>query len=269
MFPNPVKGTIHPKGWSRPSGNVEFVVTRTSADHVATNQGKGLDISSRRCNVDPVLAMAAGKVVIRDDTQGIIVLDHGTGYRTHYAHMKQLRYGVGASVALGAALGMVSDAHDPSITNFAGCHLHFGITRYISGAWVAQDPWPLLNQNGVPDMTITILRYPALRQNAVKAGTLVGYRPSPEPKTKSGTWSAASGFPADAEATFDPLPAGWPAGPYQRVTAGHYAGYYVNNAQVTLGPLPSGFTQADIDAAELAAAQAVADAAVKEAGKYR
>ena len=142
-FANPVPGYIHPKGWVPPAGSLEMYVIRDCADHAATNQGCALDINNGRCD-GKVLAAAAGKVQWRDDVQGIIRIDHADGSRTGYAHMSPILVAVGQAVAQGQQIGEIGDAHDPSITNFSGCHLHFAIQLSATGPEV--DPWPYMNQ---------------------------------------------------------------------------------------------------------------------------
>lgn len=146
-FSNPVPGVIRPKGWVRPAGNVEFAVTRTCADHQATKQGCALDLGNRRCG-DPVLGAKAGTVVFWQALNGIIRILHANGWRTDYSHMSGVLVKVGDSVADQQRIGSVGSVHDPAISNFAGCHLHFNT---VDPAGQQQDPYPLLRQNGAID----------------------------------------------------------------------------------------------------------------------
>ncbi len=150
MFANPVHGTIRPLGSPKIVGNP--VVTRDCAGHRATSQGCALDIGFARCG-DPVIAAAAGTVLpfgppiagvtVGDAAQGIVKIDHGGGWRSVYAHMNGVLVKPGQFVTEGQQIGVVGDAHDPRVTNFAGCHLHFELV--LNG--VEQDPWPLLDQH--------------------------------------------------------------------------------------------------------------------------
>lgn len=117
-------------------------VTRDCAGHRATNQGCALDLGDGKCT-RPVLAVAAGTVTYRNTVQGILRIDHGGGWQSDYAHMSPLLVAIGTKVTQGQQIGEIGDAHDPTVLNFFGCHLHFGIL--LNG--VEQDPWPLLNQN--------------------------------------------------------------------------------------------------------------------------
>lgn len=147
-YANPVPGVLHPKGWSRPAGNVEFQITRDCADHRATNQGCAVDIWNGRCD-GQVLASRAGRVVTVYPPEGIVRIDHGDGDISGYAHMFPILVSFGQNVAAGQQIGEVSDAHSASIPNFSGCHLHFAIER--NGVEI--DPLPLLTGD---DMTIIV-----------------------------------------------------------------------------------------------------------------
>jgi peptidoglycan hydrolase-like protein with peptidoglycan-binding domain len=86
----------------------------------------------------PVHAAASGRVIFAgyDDGFGLtVVLDHGNGLHTRYAHLSSAAVSPGASVAAGALVGRVG------ATGFAtGPHLHFEVT--IRGA--NADPAPAL-----------------------------------------------------------------------------------------------------------------------------
>lgn len=269
-FPNPVRGVIQAKA-EKWKGTPVFRQVRTAADHAATGQGFANDFGNGRGNADPVLAVGAGSVITVDPVQGIVVVQ-SSSWRWGYAHMRQIRVARGNAVAVGQQLGLVSDAHDPSVTNFSGPHLHFAIWRKTadrpdgSFIWEPQDPWPLLSQNAASggEMDTVQRIYPARRDCSTKGGALTGYRLNPPPLTKAGTFAAGSGFHSDSEFTITPTPAGWPAGPYQRVVDGFYQGYLVANAQINLGPEPvagAGNSQAELDAAYNAGRQAVLAAA--------
>lgn len=71
-----------------------------------------------------------------------------------------------------------------------------------------------------------------LTQWSTKVGDLYGYKIGAPPKKT--TWSRASDAATDAIVSkVDPLPAGWPSGPFLRVTNGAYAEYMVPLASVT------------------------------------
>ena len=144
-YVNPVPGLVHPKGWIRPAGNTDFVIVRDCADHQATNQGCALDLGNERCD-GKVFAIAAGTVRDVDPVQGIVRIVHADGSVSAYAHMVPILVVPKQVVAQGDQIGEVGDAHDPSITNFSGCHLHFAFEP-VAGAGEV-DPTFLLNQSG-------------------------------------------------------------------------------------------------------------------------
>jgi len=141
MFANPTAGG-RIQALNEQWDGTSIIVTRDCAGHRATNQGCALDLGDRRCT-RPVLAVAAGTVVFRDLVQGIIRIAHAGGWQSDYAHMSPLLVSKDQPVAQGQQIGEIGDAHDPAVTNFSGCHLHFGLL--LNG--VEQDPWPLLSQN--------------------------------------------------------------------------------------------------------------------------
>jgi len=75
----------------------------------------------------PVIAAANGKVIRAefDPTTGkTITIDHGNGWETRYAHLRNLLVLEGACVQLGALIGTVGK------TGLAyGTHLHFEVLR--------------------------------------------------------------------------------------------------------------------------------------------
>ena len=68
-----------------------------------------------------------------------------------------------------------------------------------------------------------------------KVGDLFGYKLGVAPRKT--TWTKVSGASCDAIVSkVEPLPVGWPAGPFLHVTNGTYAGYMVPQASVTFTP---------------------------------
>lgn len=74
-----------------------------------------------------------------------VVIDHGNGYRTYYAHLKSKTVSAGDKVVQGQVIGYsgntgrVSPA--PTASNpYAGTHLHFEIRKYSQGSYVKVDP---------------------------------------------------------------------------------------------------------------------------------
>jgi murein DD-endopeptidase MepM/ murein hydrolase activator NlpD len=82
----------------------------------------------------PIRAVSAGTVVYSGWFGGygnLVVVDHGNGLSTAYAHQQQIYATVGQSVAQGESLGEVG-----STGNSTGAHLHFEVR--INGS--AVDP---------------------------------------------------------------------------------------------------------------------------------
>lgn len=84
---------------------------------------------------------AASAIVVYAGPQGgygrTIVLDHGDGVRTHYAHLSAIHTSVGAFVAEGEVIGAVG-----STGRSTGPHLHFAVTDEL-GAFL--DPVAVLD----------------------------------------------------------------------------------------------------------------------------
>jgi len=87
---------------------------------------KGIDIANR---ASPTVVAADSGKVITSGWSGVgygnhVVIDHGNGYRTLYAHMQRLFVVPGQTVARGAALGQMG-----STGRSTGIHLHFEIIK--------------------------------------------------------------------------------------------------------------------------------------------
>ena len=89
----------------------------------------------------PVLAALGGRVVLAESLSGYgltVVLDHGQGLQTLYAHLQATLARVGDRIEQGQPLGQLG------MTGTAtGPHLHFELRSLTNGA-VAHDPTPHL-----------------------------------------------------------------------------------------------------------------------------
>ncbi|MBC4014517.1 M23 family metallopeptidase [Siccirubricoccus deserti] len=86
----------------------------------------------------PLRAAAAGHVVLAEElyfTGDTIILDHGHGVQTLYAHMSRLDVAPGQRIAAGAHLGASG-----ATGRVTGPHLHFGLTWFATRL----DPQPVL-----------------------------------------------------------------------------------------------------------------------------
>ena len=84
---------------------------------------EGIDFAVRTGT--PVYAAAAGTVVKAGWSGGygyLVVIDHGNGYQTYYAHNSRLCVSVGQSVSKGQNI-----AYSGSTGNSTGPHLHFEV----------------------------------------------------------------------------------------------------------------------------------------------
>lgn len=80
-----------------------------------------------------------------------VVIDHGNGYRTYYAHLKSKTVSVGDTVSQGDVIGYSGNTGRvtpmPTASNpYAGTHLHFEIRKYSAGSYVKVDPKKYLPQ---------------------------------------------------------------------------------------------------------------------------
>jgi len=93
----------------------------------------------------PVRSIGAGKVVAAGwafSGYGIsVVVDHGNGYQSHYAHLSSTKVSVGQRVATGQTVGLEGSTGDST-----GPHLHFEIHN---GLWNQVDPAGWLRARGV------------------------------------------------------------------------------------------------------------------------
>ena len=88
---------------------------------------------------DGVFASDAGVIVFAGWANGgygnMVMIDHGNGYQTLYAHLSTVSAGCGQSVYTGSYIGAVG-----STGNSTGAHLHFEV-RYLGGFI---NPWYVL-----------------------------------------------------------------------------------------------------------------------------
>lgn len=126
----------------------------------------------------PVLAAADGDVVKSEFDDGgygnHVVIDHGTGYTTVYAHLSQLRVGAHIHVRAGQLIGLVG-----STGNSTGAHLHFEVRmrgQEGNGFHGAVDPRPLVEWPGVTVATPAPL--PEGKVRVVATGLNVRQAPS-------------------------------------------------------------------------------------------
>jgi murein DD-endopeptidase MepM/ murein hydrolase activator NlpD len=129
------RGSNIPTGWPVDPGvasvSSPFGARRSGAWH------QGIDLSAPKGT--PVRATAAGRVVVAErsgDYGRTVVIDHGDGLRTRYAHLRRIAVEQGERVKTGEVIGEVGKSG-----NASGPHVHYEVVR--NGTPV--DPWPFMD----------------------------------------------------------------------------------------------------------------------------
>ncbi len=76
----------------------------------------------------PVKATAGGRVILAESQRGygkLVVIDHGGGWQSRYAHLSKYQVRIGDKVAPGEKIGLVGKTG-----NATGPHLHFEIRQF-------------------------------------------------------------------------------------------------------------------------------------------
>ncbi|MCM1330062.1 MAG: peptidoglycan DD-metalloendopeptidase family protein [Ruminococcus sp.] len=106
------------------------------------NFHKGIDITKPGCAGEPTVASAGGTVIQASDKGNgygnCVIIDHGNGISTLYAHHQSLAVSVGDTVVQGQTLGYIGQTG-----NAYGNHLHFEVR--INGEHT--DPLKYVNVN--------------------------------------------------------------------------------------------------------------------------
>ncbi|MEV4533666.1 M23 family metallopeptidase [Asanoa sp. NPDC049518] len=140
--PKPSGPTISKAGWTSPMPGSEITSCfgmRWGVPH------QGIDFAMPENT--PERAAAAGTVIAAGwayTGYGIsVVIDHGDGYFTHYAHQNRTAVEVGQKVKAGQIIG-----YEGSTGDSTGPHLHFEVHQ--GAMWNQIDPAPFLKEKGVP-----------------------------------------------------------------------------------------------------------------------
>lgn len=129
--------------WTLPtSGRISSVFGPRAAPVAGVNPfHKGTDIAAPLGQ--PVRAAQSGTVIESGFVGSYgnwVLIDHGNGIQTGYAHNSKLLVGVGQQVAAGATIALVG-----STGASTGAHVHFEVR--VGGAQV--DPQPFMSSHGV------------------------------------------------------------------------------------------------------------------------
>jgi murein DD-endopeptidase MepM/ murein hydrolase activator NlpD len=120
---NPVVADTVPGGWPIPPETV--VVTSGFGARHGGSHHDGIDLSAPEGT--PVKATARGRVVFsgRSGRWGrMVVVDHGDGWPTRYAHLKRVKGDRGKKLGRGEIVGTVGRSG-----NATGFHLHYEVLR--------------------------------------------------------------------------------------------------------------------------------------------
>lgn len=131
-----------------PTFGAGYAITPGGGDYLYYDGHNGWDYNLVN---EPVFAAAPGTVTLAgvDDVNpgfgNVVLIDHGNGFVTRYAHLSVIQVAVGQHVNRGAQIAISGNTG-----NSTGPHLHFGV--YLSSSWQpvdpfgwsgqADDPWP-------------------------------------------------------------------------------------------------------------------------------
>lgn len=124
-----------PEGW--PVDPQRAVVTSSFGAPRGRGTHQGIDLAAPKGT--SVRATAAGRVVFagRSGRFGrLVVIDHGAGWETRYAHLRTIDAKTGRVVSRGQRVGTVGRSG-----NASGFHLHYEVRRHD----VALDPRPMMD----------------------------------------------------------------------------------------------------------------------------
>lgn len=88
----------------------------------------GIDIAGRGIYGNPIYATAKGTVSFagyRSSYGYLVIIEHGYGFSTYYAHQSKIRVKVGQSVERGTVIGYVGNSGQST-----GPHLHYEVRRW-------------------------------------------------------------------------------------------------------------------------------------------
>ena len=123
--------------WPLPVTTPGYITQKFHSKHSGIDIGVGGWVNNGKI---PAISVAAGKVVRRgyySDWGNLIVVDHGGGYLSYYAHLASMSVTVGQQVSQGQQVGKIG-----STGRSTGPHLHLVIYAPVGarGASIRTDP---------------------------------------------------------------------------------------------------------------------------------
>jgi hypothetical protein len=269
-FRSPVTTPLHPKGQCSPASD-DFCVTQqfndpdfywSNIDPVKAALGhRATDIGNFRCGY-PIVAMAPGTAWrVQDNATALgaatnalgIVIDHGSGVRTAYWHLASWTAANGGPVAAGQEIGKLGNTGLG-----ATCHTHIEMT--VNGAKV--DPEPHMFGAPLDTSAPSEDDEPVYNPADVLAiyGQQIVTKGAANVREKQGTsYPVLTLLPGGTQLTATARVVGEPANGsvewYETKVelSGQVRVAFVHSSavDVAIAPPPTGFTQAQIDAARL------------------
>jgi murein DD-endopeptidase MepM/ murein hydrolase activator NlpD len=120
-----------------PSFYLGYATSPGGSNYLSYDGHNGWDYSMY---YDNVLAAAPGTVTLAGTDSinpcfgQVVLIDHGNGFTTRYAHLSAIHVNVGDIVSRGQLIATSGNTGCST-----GPHLHFGV--YITSSWTAIDPW--------------------------------------------------------------------------------------------------------------------------------
>ena len=120
-----------------PGPNWNGYITGRYGEQRSGHTHAGIDIDGYGCDGSPVVAAASGTVITSSYSGGYgnyVVIDHGSGYSTLYAHLSGNAVSTGQYVSAGQTIGYLGASG-----NATGTHCHFEIR--INGSTTDPEAW--------------------------------------------------------------------------------------------------------------------------------
>ena len=116
-----VERSVIPRGWPVPYDIAK--VSSAFGEPRGRSRHQGMDLTAPKGT--PVRATAEGRVSFAGksgDFGRLVIIDHGDGYQTRYAHLKSIEVSKGRKVKRGKIIGAVGKSG-----NATGFHLHYEV----------------------------------------------------------------------------------------------------------------------------------------------